>query len=916
MIKKSPWYLAFLIFVIVCLVNIFQKLNWNAPTDNVLWGSHPDGLICLQAPEDSKLKKDDIVFAVNKYKVKTRSDLYRAIAGLKFCPYNIEREGISQYVMVPISTRYTPLTYYILVFSGIIMILLSLRILNITLEEKKGFSPPTIFYLLALTFSGFLIFSPTGSYNMTDFVYLALDRIAFLAFPALLLHYSLYYPIKSRLLRKFNPKFLRFSIYLIPFTILVLNVYFLIDNMMLLNVDNLILSINYFRELTLRYFAFYLYLSLGFFIISNLTLIFYKKRKRYLLPLGGIVISISSLLIFNFILSIPETPLNLSLILLVFLPLSLTFYLGHRKFTDIENVIKKTVGVSFIFPFIFGIYFFLETNIEQNKLMGIFWSITAILTAGLLYKPIENTAHLYFEKLFFRGTFNFKRKLKELMESLPTERDLHSLSISFLNTINRGFQLQKSSFIIHHKKNVFYSLPRNDKILLSRNFRNDLFKNKNLILYSASEFLKRYPKDYRLMKDLNYFQFLPIKTPDKLIGLVAFGPKQDNTYLSVEDWELLFNIAASLSLSVENASLYSELKTQFDEINLLKEFNENIIENISLGIVVLTGLNIIKTWNDIMELKFKIPAAEAINKKAYTVFGSDVWKRIYDQKEDTSTITNVVVDIRNEEKIFDVYISPLKDNMGKQIGTILVFEDVTEKVFIQNQLVTSEKMASLGLLSAGIAHEVNTPLTGISSYCQLILDNPEDPENIDLITRIQEQVIRANKIIRSLLDFSRQKGEQPKELDLDKIMGESIALVEHKIKQKNIELKSEYHFTHKMFGFATRLQQMFINLLINAADAIQHQEGVISISGAETDTELWVRIKDNGKGIAPEHLDKIFDPFFTTKGEGKGTGLGLSIVYTIVEEHYGEIKANSKLEKGSTFNMTFPLVSPLRSIKL
>ena len=916
MIKKSPWYLAFLIFVILCLANIFQKLNWNAPTDNVLWGDHPDGLICLQAPEDSNIKKDDILFAVNKFDINTKIDLYRAIAGQKFCPYNIERDGISKIVGVSISTRYTPLTYYILVFSGVIMILLGLRILNITLEEKKGFSPPSIFYLSALTFSGFLIFSPTGTYNIADFVYLILDRVSFLAFPALLLHYSLYYPIKSRILRKFNPRLIKLSIYLVPLTILVLNVYFLVSNIVHLNVENLILSINHFRNLSMHYFAFYLYLSLVFFIISNLTLIIYKKRKRYFLPLSGIVVSISSLLIFNFIWSVPETPLNISLFLLVFLPLSLTFYLGHRKFTDIENVIKKTVAVSFVFPFIFGIYFFLETNIEQNKLLGIFWSITAILTAGLLYKPIENTAHQYFEKLFFRSTFNFKRKLKELMESLPTERDLHSLSISFLNTINRGFQLQKSSFIIHHRKNVFYSLPKKERILLSKNFRSDLFKSKNLILYTTSEFLKRYPKDYRLMQDLNYFQFLPLKTPDKLIGLVAFGPKKDNTYLSVEDWELLFNIAASLSLSVENASLYSELKTQFDEISLLKEFNENIIENISLGIVVLTGLNIIKTWNDIMELKFKIPAVDAINKKAYTVFGSEVWKKIYNQKEDISTITNVVIDIQKEEKIFDVYISPLKDNMGKQMGTILVFEDVTEKVFIQNQLVTSEKMASLGLLSAGIAHEVNTPLTGISSYCQLILDNPEDPENIDLISRIQEQVIRANKIIRSLLDFSRQKGEVPKELDLDKILAESIALVEHKIKQKNIELKREYQFTRKLFGFATRLQQMFINLLINAADAIHHPNGVIAISGSESETELWIRIKDNGKGIDPIHLEKIFDPFFTTKGEGKGTGLGLSIVYTIVEEHYGEIKANSTLEKGTTFNITFPLISPLRSIKL
>ncbi len=915
MIRKYPWYFVFLIFVILCLVNIFQKMQWTEPTDNVAWEISEEGLVCVGAPEDSPIKKNDILLTVKKYVIKNKIDLQRAIAQKKYCLYEIERGGILKIVGVEISTRYTPLSYYILVFSGILMILLSLRIINISLKEKKGFSPPPNFYLLALTFSGFLIFSPTGAYNTTDFSYLFLDTACFLFFPALLLHYSLYYPIRSLILRKLNPKFLKSIIYVVPSAILALNIFFLFGNLTRLDADNLLRSINHFRQISLQYFALYLYISLIFFLISNLTLIFYKKEKRFILPLAGITVSMASLLIFNFILSVPGLYLNLSLLLLVFMPLTLTYYLGHRRFTDIEDVIKKTIAVTFIFPFIFGIYFFLGSTIEQNKLLGFFWSITAILTAGLLYKPIEKTAHLYFEKIFFRGAFNFKRKLKELIESLPTERDLYSLSTSFISTITRGFQLESSTFILHQRKNVFYSLPRKDKILLSRSFRHDLFRNTHLVFYSTAEFKRRYPKDYEVMKEMNYSQFLPLKTPDRLIGLVAFGFKEDGTYLSVEDWELLLNLSSSLSLSVENASLYSELKNQFEEIRLLKEFNENIIENINLGIVVLTGLNIIKTWNTIMELKFKISTEAAINKKAHIIFGIDVWKKIYRQKEEISALTNVAIEIQGEESIFDIYISPLKDNMGRRMGTILVFEDMTEKIFIQDQLATSEKMASLGLLSAGIAHEVNTPLTGISSYCQFILDNPKDPENIELISRIQEQVLRANKIIRSLLDFSRQKGERPMEVDLNLVINESIALVEHKLKERNIQLKRDYHFKYRLYGFSSRLQQMFINLLLNAIDAITHNDGVISISGLETDSEVSVRIKDNGKGIDTQHLDKIFDPFFTTKEEGKGTGLGLSIVYAIVEEHYGEIKAASKLGRGSTFTITFPMANPLRSIK-
>jgi hypothetical protein len=310
--------------------------------------------------------------------------------------------------------------------------------------------------------------------------------------------------------------------------------------------------------------------------------------------------------------------------------------------------------------FIFGIFFFLGSTIEQNKLLGIFWSVAAILTAGLLFKPIEETVQKYFERLFFRGAAEFKKRLTELIQSFRNERNLFTLATNFLNTINSGFQLQKSNFFVHHHKNVFYSIPQQKKITLSRNFSGDLYNRDNLVMYSSPEFQRRYPKDYMAMKNMNYFQFLPLKTQDKLIGLVAFGAKQDNTYLSAEDWEIMYNIASPLTLSVENASLYSELETQFSEISMLKEFNENIIENINVGIVVLTNLNIIQIWNDFMALKFRIPPDKAIDVKAHNVFGPKLWKKIVKRKEGVASIHNVKVPISEQELTFDIQVSPLK----------------------------------------------------------------------------------------------------------------------------------------------------------------------------------------------------------------------------------------------------------------
>ena len=920
MIKKYPWHFIYLIFVIICLANIFQKLKWVTPSDHIHWKESSAGLECVDSPEGSPIKTGDILLTINKYVVSSRIDLNRIIQKRKYCRYEIERAGILKNVGIDIVNTYTPLSYYILVFVGIISILLTLNILNATLTAYLDFQSPKLFFLLNLSFAGFLIFSPTGYYSFTDFIFLFLDRLAFLFFPALLLHFSILYPLRTRLQRVIRPKFLKIMIYIAPVTILVFYLSFTLQNIIHPIPELITLTSDHFKRFSSFYFSLYLLLSFIFFFVSNLTIILKRRQQRFILAMAAISISIIVMLIFTVIVPAnllkTSIPLNFILGLMSLLPLSISYYLSRRRFADIENIIKRTVSISSVFLFIFGIFFFLGINIEKNKLLGLFWSVTAILTAGLLFKPIEGTVQHYFERLFFRGSYNFKQKLRTLIKSLPTERNLSLLAKNFLETINHGFNLKDSALLIHFRKNIFYSLPQKDKILLSKNFRKALMENDNLVFFSAIEFSKKFFKDHEVLSRHNYTQFLPLKSQEKLTGLIAFSLKKDKTYLSIEDWDLLFSISSSLTLSVENAFLYSELENQLTELNLLKEFNENIIENLNLGIVVLSKLNIIRTWNVFMELKYNISRDKAINKKAYTVFGSNLWKQIYVKKKGFSSITNIRIETPDEELIFDIYISPLKDNMGDVIGTILVFEDVTEKIQIQNQMITTEKMASLGFLSAGIAHEINTPLTGISSYCQFILDNPKDRDNPELIQKIQEQVQRANKIIGTLLDFSRQKGELPIEVNMNDVINESISLIDHKLKKKNIEMEKNFEFKNTLFGYSNRLQQLFINLFINAIDAIDHPEGKIAILGKETAENLEIRIRDNGKGIDSRDAKKIFDPFFTTKEPGEGTGLGLSIAYNIVKDHYGDIGVESKPNRGTLFHISFPKISPLRSIKL
>jgi two-component system NtrC family sensor kinase len=922
MIKKYPWHFIFALFILISLTNIFQKLKWSSASDGIVWENSEKGLVCFSSAQNSPIKPGDILLAVNKYTINNKIDLLRSIVERNYCRYEIESQGILKNVGVDIHQVFTPFSYYILVFVGILAILLTLGILNVHIKQETLFPPPQVFFILSLTLSGFLIFSPSGDYGVSDFIFLTLDTFCYLVFPAVLLQYSLQYPLRNKFFKKFSSRFRYLIIYLPPLSILLLNIYYILQNIFITDPEILTTVINHFRAVSQKYFALYLFLSWATIVASSLNLILKKKQKRYLFPLIGISLSFISLLLLTFSPQaslFPVAPIAyISMFFLPFLPLSLVYFLTQRRLTDIENIIKKTLSISSLFIFIFGIYLFLGLNIEQNKLLGIFWSIAAILMAGLLFKPLEKTIQKLSEKLFYRETFNFKRKLKELESSISTQRDLHSLSVNFLEIIKRGFQLQDCALLIHYKNNMFYLLPERNRLFLSRPFRDAISNHETVVFLSEQEFKTKFPLDQSALQQNKFLQFLPLHISDRLVGIVAMGRKTNGTYLTVEDLELMSSISAPLALSVENAFLYSRLETQLTELNLLKEFNENIIENINLGIMVVSRLNQVQTWNSFMEERLQIKRQKALHKKASQILGSEFWAKIQTSQPGTHTLRNVKVSNQDNEPIYDVYISPLKNESGNISGRIFVFEDVTDKINIQNQLITSEKMASVGLLAAGIAHEINTPLTGISSYCQFLLDNPDDSENHELVSKMHDQVLRANKIVRTLLDFSRQKGQQPLPVNLNKVIEESAALVEHKLKKKSILFKKEYDFKLNFHGFSTRLQQLFINLFINAIDAIDNVngKGQISLQGEETSEQIIIRFKDNGRGIKEKLLEKIFDPFFTTKEIGKGTGLGLSIVYSIVKEHFGNIEVRSKLDRGTTFIITFPTQSPLRRMSL
>jgi signal transduction histidine kinase len=241
---------------------------------------------------------------------------------------------------------------------------------------------------------------------------------------------------------------------------------------------------------------------------------------------------------------------------------------------------------------------------------------------------------------------------------------------------------------------------------------------------------------------------------------------------------------------------------------------------------------------------------------------------------------------------------------------------------LESQLSQAEKMSSIGVLAAGVAHEVNTPLAVISSYAQMLLKQVNgDDKMMSLLDRITRQTFRASEIVNSLLNFSRTGGTEFGDVDINKTIQDTLTLLEHQFRLSHIKVETNlYKELPPIYGNTGKLQQVFLNLFLNAKDAMGTGGGTLSVQTANG-MGVEVSVSDNGTGIAPEHIKKIYDPFFTTKnapkeGQSRGTGLGLSVTYGIITEHAGKISVDSKPGEGTTFHIQFPLIKARKAVNV
>lgn len=225
----------------------------------------------------------------------------------------------------------------------------------------------------------------------------------------------------------------------------------------------------------------------------------------------------------------------------------------------------------------------------------------------------------------------------------------------------------------------------------------------------------------------------------------------------------------------------------------------------------------------------------------------------------------------------------------------------------QEQLLQSEKLASIGQLAAGVAHEINNPIGVMLGFAQVLLKRvKEDDPTYKPLTTIEREGLRCKRIVQSLLDFARHSKPEPRRVNVNDVIDASLEL-SHQSTRSNIHLIKEYSPNlPPVLADINQLQQVFLNILLNAYDAMSNGGTLRIVTGLVMD-RVDIAFSDTGVGIPPENLTRIFDPFFTTKEVGKGTGLGLSISYGIVEQHGGTIEVKSQVGEGSTFTVHLPV---------
>ncbi len=580
-----------------------------------------------------------------------------------------------------------------------------------------------------------------------------------------------------------------------------------------------------------------------------------------------------------------------------------------------------------------------------------------VMSAAPLKKFLQERTN----RIFYGERYDLRNGLLDFGRTLSATTALDPLLDALTSRLQQVLNVERIAiFIEDNRKSGRYKVARtvglSNEIIVPQDFQEMIRLRANREGIVRADELESAPETTSgasvpttfVRRALHYY--VPCSVRGRMVAVIGLGRSAEGALLSSEDLEILRTVSGYVAVAIENSLLYQEQRERAAELEMLKEFNESIVESINVGLLAVDLNGRVLRCNSALEEMLEIERDAALGRSIEDLFAEDFAETLRQalganswRVTETRSLYKIHTATRaNRPLVVNIGIAPLKSesqdketrdkerrddasvtlNSARTSGALIVLEDVTARARLEEQLQQREKLSSIGLLAAGVAHEINTPLTGVSSYTQMLLGmmNDTDPKHA-LLEKVQRQTDRAARIVGNLLNFSRTGSAiEFTAINLNRVLDETMQLLEPQLRGADIEVIREYAAElPAAYGDAGKLQQVFTNLILNARDAIIGGGRITLRTSADFDDDrVIVEVADTGSGIEPEHLNKIFDPFFTTKGVGRGTGLGLAVSYGIVHEHSGSITVESSHEntphtaRGTTFRINLPTIAARR----
>lgn len=929
------------VLLMLGLVNIVQRATQEDVEDGVLWVQRTTGVVAAEVDPRSPagragVRPGDVLLAIDGETIEARDDVHavqqsaRRGARHVYTLLALGDRRVAQVTLQPIPRGVGGL-YYVLAAVGIFSLLVGVAVRT----RRPGDQATLHFFWLSVAFFGVFTFSFTGRLDRVDWVFYWADQIATLLLPPLFVHFALVFPEPPRqaVLAALASRY-RAWIYAVPAVLGMLRAAAFVRASA--DPAGLIGTIAVLDRFEPLYVGLYLLAGVAIFglALTGARSTTALRQLRWIvwgaaIGAGPFLLAYAVPFAFG---ATPSLAMQLTAIPLGLVPLAFASAIVRYRLMDVEVILKRLLVYTAAVSAIAAIYMVILGTTDLYFVSsedGHRWVIAALATIVvlLLARPVKDAVQSGIDRAFYRDRYDYRRALVGFARELNSDLDLDRLAERLLSRVKDTLVIDRLCLMSATGFGTFESI-RHDGfdeappiVPRGSNVAARLIQGHVVRFDDPMAAARVAAEEVEHWRDAGLYYFVPCVSKGSSIAVLALGRRDNGEPLTSEDVALLTAMAGQVATAVENARLYRELHLKAAEFDRLRVFNEHILESLDDGLLVLGGDGAVVRWNHALEKIHGLRRGEAVGRPLTALFEPDVVAAVASARAMSSnggTEYRVPLNPRGGREtgrlLVNITTVPLLPMPGRDwAGTIVMFEDVTARAHLEEQLRVSERMASLGLLAAGVAHEVNTPLTGISSYTQMLLEqaDPDDPRT-QVLEKIEKQTFRAARIINGLLNLSRPADADDSErtvVDLNAVAADVLALLEHQFDKGRVRVRRELSATPvPVVGFEFKLQQVLLNLFLNARDAMPSGGWLTIATRIEGDRAI-VDVHDTGSGVAPEHLARIYDPFFTTKGIGQGTGLGLSISYGIVQEHGGVIQCESAPGHGTRFVMTFAAAS-------